>query len=193
MYAPFCPYGVTPIHAGRPGTVSLERATFEALLSEVCAALIAMGATALVLVNWHEMNTPSIDAVATDLQEATGARLFVAQACYVAERLYASQGGELTHGGAIETMAARAHDPSLVKAERAGAGARPPGAASADAMRRHREVYGFVTDVDEIATDGWYGDPSWATPERVATFPGAVVDAIVERLAEVGATTERRP
>ena len=30
VYAPFCPYGVTPIHAGHPGSVTLRRATFEA-------------------------------------------------------------------------------------------------------------------------------------------------------------------
>ena len=32
VYAPFGPYGVTPIHAGHPGTVTLRRETFEALL-----------------------------------------------------------------------------------------------------------------------------------------------------------------
>ena len=38
MYAPFGPYGVTPIHAGHPGTVTLRRETFEALLTDDPAA-----------------------------------------------------------------------------------------------------------------------------------------------------------
>jgi creatinine amidohydrolase len=187
LHVPFCPYGVTPIHAGHPGTISLRRQTFEALLADVCTELIGMGATRLVFVNWHEVNTPSLNAVAIDLQDATEARVFVAQACYVAQRLYADDGGSLTHGGSIETMAALAYDGSLVKIDRAGRPTRPPGAAEADAMRRSNEVYGFITDVAEIAEEGWYGDPSWATPERAATFPTRIVDEIAARLEEIGA------
>lgn len=84
-------------------------------------------------------------------------------------------------------MAVMAHDPSLLKIERAGQPSRPPGAEAKDAMRRSKEVYGFVTDVSEIAAEGWYGDPTWATPERAATFPTAVVDAIVKQLDAIGA------
>jgi creatinine amidohydrolase len=187
LHAPFCSYGVTPIHAGHPGTVTLRRSTFEALLMDVCSELVSMGARTLVFVNWHEINTASLNAVATDLQEHTDVRAFVAQACYVAQRVYANDGGSLTHGGSIETMAVMAHDPSLLRVDRAGKPTRPPGAEEADAMRRSHEVYGFVTDVTEIAADGWYGDPSWATPERAATFPGAVTDQIVSSLEAIGA------
>jgi creatinine amidohydrolase len=187
LHAPFCPYGVTPIHAGHPGTVTLGRRTFEALLTDVCTELIAMGVRTLIFVNWHEVNSPSLDAVATDLQEETGARVYVAQACYVAQRIYADQGGSLTHGGSIETLTVMAHDSSLLKLERAGEPSRPPGAEAKDAMRRSKEVYGFVTDVTEIAAEGWYGDPAWATPERAAGFPSVVVEEIVERLEAIGA------
>jgi creatinine amidohydrolase len=187
LYVPFCPYGVTPLHAGHPGTISLRRETFEALLSDVCHELVEMGVRTLILVNWHELNTPSLNAVATDVQAETGTRFFVAQACYVAQRLYEREGGSLTHGGSIETMAVMAYKPDLAKLDRAGEERRPEGAAEADEMRRSREVYGFVTDVTEIADEGWYGDPTWATLERAATFPGAVVGAIVERLVSIGA------
>jgi creatinine amidohydrolase len=187
LYVPFCPYGVTPIHAGYPGTVSVRRQTFEALLTDVSAELIAMGATRLVYVNWHELNTPSADAVAIELQDKTGARVYIAQACYVARRLFRDDGGELTHGGGIEALAVLAHDPSLVRFERVTAPDRPPGARAADVMRRSREVYGFVTDVMEVAPEGWHGDPGWATPERAAKFPDAVVDDIITSLRAIGA------
>jgi creatinine amidohydrolase len=186
LYAEVGPYGVTPLHAGRPGTISLGRHTFETLLMDVCGGLVRMGAGTLVLVNWHEGNTASLNAVATDLQRGSNARVFVAQACYVAERLYAPEGGALTHGGSIETLAVMAHDPSLVHIERASDQA-PTGAAEADSMRRSAEVYGFVTDVSEISEKGWYGDPTWATTERAASFPAAVVDEIVARLRAIGA------
>jgi creatinine amidohydrolase len=191
LYAPFCPYGVTPIHAGHAGTISLRRQTFEALLADVCRELVDMGARTLLFVNWHELNTPSLNAVATDLQDERDARVFVAQACYVAQRLYADEGGSLTHGGSIETMAVMAHDESLLKVDRLGEATPPPGAAAAEEMRRSQEVYGFITDVTEIAQEGWYGDPRWATPQRAATFPGAVVAEIVARLEAIGALEVR--
>jgi len=187
LYVPFCPYGVTPIHAGHPGTVSLRRQTFESLITDVCTELVGMGARTLIFVNWHEGNTASLSAVAVDVQEGTGARVFVAQACYIAQRLYSDAGGSLTHGGSVETMAVMAHDPAVLRLDRADESRRPPSAARADEMRRSREVFGFITDVTEIAAGGWYGDPHWATPERASTFPGIVVDEIVARLEQFGA------
>jgi creatinine amidohydrolase len=185
IHVPFAPYGVTPIHAGHPGTISLRRDTFESLVRDVCLELVGMGVQAFVLVNWHELNTASLEAVATDLQARTPAFFLVAQACYVAQRLYAADGGTLTHGGSIETMAAMAYDAALVKTERAGEPTWPTQAERMDAMRRSREVYGFVTDVTEIAEKGWYGDPTWANEERVSTFVERVSDDIAHQASEV--------
>lgn len=185
VYAPFGPYGVTPIHAGHPGTVTLRRETFEALLTDVCTELVAAGVKTLVLVNWHEGNIPSMNAVATDLQSRHDVVFVAAQACYTAQRLYRDAGGELTHGGGIETLAVMAHDPSLVKVERAGEPSRPPGAEALDAMRRSHEVYGYITDVTELADDGWYGNPQWADTERAQTFAKVVADGVVEQVESV--------
>lgn len=183
LYAPFGPYGVTPIHAGRPGTVTLTPETFERLLEEILLELIRMGARTLVLVNWHEMNTPSLNGVAAKVQAEQDATVVVAQACYTAQRVYRDEGGELTHGGSIETLGVMAEDPALVRRDRVEAVSRPPHAAALDEMRRGTEVYGFVTDVGEFGGDGWYGDPTWATDERAASF--------VERVAgEVSAQVE---
>jgi creatinine amidohydrolase len=185
LYAPFGPYGVTPIHAGRPGTVSLSTETFERLLEEVLLELIRMGARTIVLVNWHEMNTPSLNAVAAKIQAEQGATVVVSQACYTAQRLYADEGGELTHGGSIETLGVLAEDPALVRRERVRSVSRPPHAAALDAMRRGTEVYGFVPDVGEFGGDGWYGDPTWATEERAATFVGRVADDVAAQVRHV--------
>ena len=190
VYAPFCPYGVTPIHAGHPGSVTLRRETFEALLEDVCSELIAAGATTVVLVNWHEGNIASMNAVATDLQDRHDVTFVAAQACYTAQRLYRDDGGELTHGGGIETLAVLAYDESLVKAERAGEPTRPPGAEEMDRMRRSPEVYGFITDVTELADDGWYGNPGWATVDRAKDFTDVVAGGVVAGIEAV--TTARR-
>jgi creatinine amidohydrolase len=192
VYVPFGPYGVTPIHAGHPGTITLRRETFEALLTDICTELVRMGVETFVLVNWHEGNIASMNAVATDLQDRLPCTFVAAQACYVAQRIYRDEGGELTHGGGIETLAMLAHDPALVKADRAGEPSRPPGALEMDAMRRSSEVYGFITDVTELADDGWYGNPAWATTEGAERFADRVGDGVLELVAGVLAARDIR-
>lgn len=186
LYVPFGPYGVTPIHAGNPGTINLRRSTFEALLTDICTELIDMGVNRFVLVNWHEGNIASMNGVATEIQDGhPGVYVITSHACYVAQRLYASQGGELTHGGGIEALAVMAHDPSLLHVDRAGDSTRPDHAIAMDEMRRGGETYGYITDVSEIDADGWYGDPTWATDDLVEHFTGTVGDEIAKQVSDI--------
>jgi creatinine amidohydrolase len=178
-------YGVTPIHAGHPGTISLKRDVFESYLSNLCEEMVAMGARTFVFVNWHEGNIASLDAVATDLQSSNEVLVITAHACYTAQRIYAPAGGELTHGGGIETLAVLAHDPDLARLEEIREPTRPDGAAELDAMRRSREVYGYITDVTEIADEGWYGNPAWADEERAARFATSVADEIATTVESI--------
>ncbi len=175
LYVPFGPYGVTPIHAGHPGTINLRRSTFEALLTDICEELIDHGIGRFVFVNWHEGNNASLDAVATEVQSRhDDVYLITAHACYVAQRVYAASGGELTHGGGIEVLAVLAHDPTLVHVDRAGDATRPDLAIELDAMRRNPELHGYITDVTEIDADGWYGNPSWATEEASKDYAATI-------------------
>jgi creatinine amidohydrolase len=182
LYVPFGPYGVTPIHAGHPGTISLRRGTFEALLTDLLEELTDMGVKTFVLVNWHEGNIPSMDSVAYSIQKRLNVNIVAAQACYTAQRIYRELGGELTHGGGIETLAVLAHDPDLVKLERVTTPTRPVGAEGLDAMRRSHEIYGFVTNVTELADDGWYGNPWWANADEAQTFAQRTADEVVLRV-----------
>jgi creatinine amidohydrolase/Fe(II)-dependent formamide hydrolase-like protein len=105
-----------------------------------------------------------------------------AQACYTAQRIYRELGGELTHGGGIEALGVMAHDPELVKLDRVTTPTRPVGAEELDAMRRSHEVYGFVTNVRELADDGWYGNPWWATSEEANTFTKRTADEVIRQV-----------
>lgn len=183
LLVPAGQYGVTPIHAGHPGTISLKREVFEAYLANLCEELIDMGAKTFVFVNWHEGNNASLDAVATDVQDRHDALVVTAHACYAAQRIYEPMGGELTHGGGIETLAILAYDSSLALLDRVTEPTRPAGADELDAMRRSKEVYGYITDVTEIADEGWYGNPGWADPDRAAGFATTVAD-------DIGSTVE---
>lgn len=193
LYVPFGPYGVTPIHAGHPGTVNLRRSTFEALLTDLCEELVAMGVDRFVYVNWHEGNIASLDGVATELQDRhPGVYVVTAHACYAAQRVYAAQGGELTHGGGIEVLSVMARDPALVHVERAGEATRPDHAIALDAMRRSKETYGYITDVTEIDREGWYGNPRWATEDLAIGFAETIAGEVVKQAMAIFSLRERR-
>ena len=193
LYVPFGPYGVTPIHAGHPGTITLRRSTFEALLTDICEELIGMGVDRFVFVNWHEGNIASMDGVATDIQDRhPGTYVVTAHACYTAQRVYAAQGGELTHGGGIEAVAVMAHDPDLVAVDRAGDATRPDHAIALDAMRRSKEVYGYITDVTEIDSEGWYGNPRWASQDLADGFAATIAGEVAKTVQEVFELRDRR-
>ena len=79
--------------------------SFGGLFASICA------------VDWGS----TMDAVATDVQDRhDNVYVVAAHACYVAQRLYAEKGGELTHGGGLEALAVLAKNPELVHTDRAG-------------------------------------------------------------------------
>lgn len=191
LCVPLGPYGVTPLHRGHPGTISLRPATLEALLEDVSTEVIGNGAKVLVFLNWHEGNTPSLDRIAIELQSENEVTVIVAQACYTAQRLYAPEGGLLTHGGSIETLAVKAARPELVKLDSVEAVERSERGLAVDAMRRSHEVYGFVTDVTDLDPEGWYGDPHWATDDKVPDFAGRIAAEIEKQVSSILAVRDR--
>lgn len=73
-----------------------------------------------------------------------------------------------------------AHDASLVNVSRAGEPTRPAGALELDALRRSREVYGFVTNVRQLADEGWSGNPTWADESTAEKFVDTVATDVVQ-------------
>lgn len=177
---PFTPLGVTPIHMGFPGTISLKPQTFAAILTDVCESVIAHGARHLIVINWHEGNIPALQMVASDIVRRTDARVILVQACYVAEELFGHEVGGLTHGGEIETLPVLLYNPSLVALEEARNSSERSLGEKMDRRRRSKGITVPVRDIREIAPTGWYGDPSPATEEKARRLFTALMDRIAD-------------
>jgi len=188
LFVPFGPYGITYPHAGLPGSISLSRATFEGLITDIVTELMHGGVKVFIMVNWHEAHSPSLNATCMELQFKHGVKFIIANAHFVAQRIYAAEGGRLTHAGSIETLAVLAHDPNLYLPDRVTTPRRTDKAEALDAMRRSHEIYGYVTSVLELSKDGWYGDPTWATEARAKDFTETISNEIMKRIDEVWQT-----
>lgn len=93
----FCPFGVTPLHMGFGGTVSLRSETMIHLMRDVVGSLHQHGARKVVFLNWHERNLPAMEIAAEDAQNAhEGLRILIVHAHFIAKNLYGEKVGSPT-------------------------------------------------------------------------------------------------
>ena len=130
------PLGVTPLHMGYEGTITLTPDTYIRLVTETCASTARHGAKHLLILNWHEGNIPSLAIAADAIHREWGMSVLMVQACYVAEEMYGNECNGLTHGGEIETLAVLAHRPDLVHLDRIDGSSDHQHGRSMDALRR---------------------------------------------------------
>jgi creatinine amidohydrolase len=183
LLLPFTPLGVTPIHMSFVGTLSLKPETYMSMLTDVCESIIQHGAEQIVVINWHELNKPLIDIVASRMQEKHSVRFILVQAHFVALELFGQQVG-LTHGGLLEALPVLAYDPKLAKLERATNASSHEVGSKFDRLRRRREVYTIFGDVREVYPTGWYGTVDGANIEKAQEFVQAVSKKIVDYVME---------
>jgi creatinine amidohydrolase len=183
------PAGVAPYHLPWPGTLSLSAGTFQAVLVDVCGCLHGAGARRIVVVNWHEGNSPSLRLAADQAQRRHDVSVVIAESHVITHTLFPSE-MEFTHAGSMETAAVLAYDPGLVRlAEATTPGDRAAGEA-AHALFRRPDVYPVLRDFRQIAATGWYGRPERATPERAEQIAEAVADHVVSRAREIWAALD---
>lgn len=117
VIAPMMPYGCTDYLAPFPGTVSLGHDVLYQVMSRICEGLRSHGARKFIVVNGHGGNMPVLDRVALDLQQE-GCMLAQMNWWQMVWNLVPDYNGKMPwhggHGGAEETSAIMAIDPSLV-------------------------------------------------------------------------------
>src|ERR1700693_2280379 len=88
VVAPLGPVGVAPYHLPWPGSLSLSPSTLMAVLLDVCAALAQAGVSRIVLVNWHEGNSPTLRLAAAEAQQRYGLRILIAETHIITPSLF---------------------------------------------------------------------------------------------------------
>ena len=191
LVLPGGPLGVTPLHMPFEGTITLSPDTYMRVVKESCASTAEHGAKYLLILNWHELNSPALGVAADLLHREHGMTVLTVQAHFVAEELFGKDCNGLTHGGEIETLAVLAYRPELVHLDRIDYSSEHTHGHKIDALRRTRTFQPVLTDVRSIAPTGWYGSPQHATLEKAEKMLHAVADAIATRATEIFTQLDR--
>jgi creatinine amidohydrolase len=152
---------------------------------ETCASTAEHGARALLVLNWHEGNIPSLAIAAEQLHRKHGMSVVTVQACYVAEELYGHSCNGLTHGGEIEALAVLAHRPDLVHLDRIDNSSDHAHGHRMDKLRRTRSYQPVLTDIRSIAPTGWFGSPQSATAEKGERMVADIASAIANEASAI--------
>ena len=153
--------------------------------TDVCTELIAAGAQTVVLVNWHEGNIASMNAVATDLQDRLR-RHVRGRAGLLHGAATLSGGGRRTHprrrdrdsGGVRLRRDAWSRPSAPVSRPGPRARTRWTDAALARGLRVHHRCH-------RTRHDGWYGNPRWATVDRAKDFTDVVASGVLAGIEAV--------
>ncbi len=183
MLLPPLPYTAAPFAAGFPGTISVQPATFAALLEDVAASLERQGVAALIIVNAH-LDPAHLTAIrdVVRAREAAAAPMPVIHPDLTARRWASRLTDEFKsgacHAGRYETSVVMAAAPELVREdERRRLVENPPSLSVA--IRD-----GAATFEEAGVGEAYCGDPAAATREEgettIAVLGGIVVDAVEE-------------
>jgi creatinine amidohydrolase len=193
LLAPAQPVGYSPHHA-RFGCVSLDLASYMALIQNLCRSLAAMGFRRILLLNGHGGNDVPCRAAMCGLKvESPDLSIVFASYWTLAAEAFArirtSPPGGMGHACEMETSVMLALHPEQVRL--AGAKDDGPvvcsGAESADvapsALSRipdmlRAQPYYMVRNFDELSATGTLGSPSHASVEKGALFLDAALEAV---------------
>ena len=158
-------YGKSNEHVGYPGTLSLHRDTFIAVLRDLGRSLKAAGFQRLVFYNSHGGNHALLDVMARDLRDELGLRTFCLFGGGAASGLDPQEAAYGFHAGEVETSLLLAATPELVHTDQytsnyiarlGDPGVLKPEFASA--------TFSWLTR--DIAPSGVMGDPTPSTAEK---------------------------
>ena len=188
LLAPPVWYGVSPHHAFKPGTFTVESETFRRYVRDVCASAGEWGVESVLLVNGHYLaQDPELDIVVRDLRNDHGLRAFHVPLVSVFEDAArrVRETDVSFHASEFETSCMLALEPGLVDMDEARAVDAPDDAlplTGYDAYADNRVGWALDrSDMERLTPTGNLGDPTVATAEKGE----ALVDDAVEKVASL--------
>ncbi len=205
LYTPTIWMGYSPQHMRDPGwgagTITLRADTYLNMIYDVGRSLIHHGFNRLIFVNGHGSNVKVIDPVLRKLRNETGA--LIAYYKPYAERYIGMLKDVLEgpveetpgwHAGELETSQCLAHDPRLVRLDRAivDKAHTPKWLGEAwekkdgmpDAEFQGYQYFNFPFEHDEFTDSGIMGNPHRGTAEKgeiaFSRFSQHLIDAVAE-------------
>lgn len=155
VVTPPVPVGIAEEHRAFAGSLWVSPDTFRDYVEEIAASLATHGIETVIFVNGHGGNVAALDEVVATLRRGDICRA----AAFTWFRALADPPVPMGHGGAIETAAILAIDPTLIRDDRL------EHAALGASERWGRWIGGtnLAVDVDEFSENGVVGDPREAT------------------------------
>lgn len=187
LLAAAVPYGVSPHHTFRPGTVTVESETFRRYVRDVCVSAGEWGVEHVLLVNGHYLaQDPELEIVARELTVEHDIEAFhVPLVSVFEEAAREARRSELAfHAAEFETACMLALAPELVHMDRAvpvDPDRTPRPLTEYDAYGENRVGWALSpADMEALTEAGNVGDPTVATAETGERLLGEAVDRIVE-------------
>ena len=181
VVAPTVWCGLAEHHMAFGATITLDFATFHALIRGVCGSILRHGFRRLALLNGHGGNIKALDVIAGELRHELGAR--VVSATYWTVSSVASAFREIldeqpgvAHACEAETSMMLALEPALVdRDEMASLEGCPRNLSVSNGLYRWR---GF----EEMTESGVIGVPAAATAEKGERLLAAAAEGVAEAL-----------
>ena len=183
VVAPTLWCGLAEHHMAFGATITLDFATFHALIRCVCASILRHGFRRIALLNGHGGNIKALDVIAGELQHELGARVVsatywtVARVAGAFRDILEAQPG-VAHACEAETSMMLALEPGLVDREEM---------ARVDGGRRNLGVSGGLyrwRGFEEMTESGVLGFPAAATAEKGERLLGAAAEGVAEALLQ---------
>ncbi|MEV7794897.1 creatininase family protein [Streptomyces sp. NPDC087512] len=194
---PAMPYGLSPEHAGAPGTITLDPHLYATLITTLVAEYIrSTGVSSVLLVNGHGGNRGVLEAAVHQLRHSYGVTTCVLHpAALAAGRVPIDSELPEVHAGVLETALMLALDPDQVRLDLL------PSEAFPDSGRRRSighlvldrgVTWPWSSDDPELTADGVIGgDPRNATPELGHKLLAAALEASTHVLDRIDRATSR--
>ncbi len=192
IVAPTVSVGLAQHHMSFGGTLTLDFATFHALLSCICRSIVDCGFRKIALVNGHGGNTnplkvvvnefarehdvPMVSCTYWDLALDEFIEILDVQRCPM-------------HGGEVETSLMLAVSPELVALDRLE-GITPPSFESDDDP--FEAPFYRSLDMDELSSSGVLGTPAAASAEKGERLMAAAARALADALLQPDTWTRRK-